>query len=111
MNHKYIRPFGLRWHRMLEWFRDVRSEKPGIGEWLMMTRMAIRAFFSPISHKSYLRRLLICKRCPIFNPILKNCRKGDKGCGCYVPFKALARVDCWAREQDGKSGWGIAELN
>lgn len=101
--------FGLRWRRMKEWTQDILSERPGPYEMYRMTLMAGRALISPISRKQYLNRLLICEHCPIFNPVLKNCRKGELGCGCYVPYKALAQVDCWLREQDPKKGWGVAD--
>lgn len=100
--------FGMKWERMIEWTKDVWREKPGIGELYMMTRMAIRAYLSPIPRDEYLKRLLICEHCPVFDKQFKACRNGERGCGCFTPYKALANVECWLREQDpeGKAGWG-----
>lgn len=101
--------FGLRWYRMIQWWRDIYSEKPGVNEFYHMTLMAIKALFNPIKKNRWMHRMNICYHCPVFNKTLRNCRKGEQGCGCFVPYKALAEVDCWLREQDGKSGWGIAD--
>lgn len=99
--------FGLRWVRMAQWAKDVWREKPGVGELYMMTRMAIRAMLSPIPKHLYLERLTVCSRCDVYNHAMKSCRKGERGCGCYVPYKALARVQCWKEEQNANTGWGV----
>jgi len=112
MKKKWIRPFGLRWPRMCEWMKDIWREKPGIVEMFMMTRMAIRAIITPIPKPLYIARLRYCEeKCPVFNHVTKACRHGEDGCGCYVPYKALApRVKCWKEEQDPKTGWGAINI-
>lgn len=105
--------FGLKWKRLFEWFNDLRAEKPGLSEFYLMGKLMLKIFFVPRSaqyaRKDYFRRLWICHHCPIFDKQLKRCRKGEQGCGCYVPFKALAPVDCWLRDSDAKAGWGVSE--
>lgn len=105
--------FGLRWIRMKQWAQDVWREKPGIAELWMMTLMAAKAIINPIPKVLYIKRLRFCEeKCPIFNHKTKACRNGERGCGCYVPYKALARVKCWLEEQDPLQGWGsITENN
>lgn len=108
--------FGLKFSRFAEWFADIRAEQPGPLEFLQMGRLFVRMLANPRrlapARADYLHRLSVCERCPIFDRTLKRCRSKDgRGCGCYVPFKALAPVDCWLREQDpsGVAGWGVAD--
>lgn len=98
--------FGLKYKRFIAWCKDIWIEKPGIKELFLMSRMAIRALISPIPKHVYLQRLTICEHCLIFNHATKACRNGERGCGCYVPYKALARVQCWLQEQNAAEGWG-----
>lgn len=105
--------FSLKWKRLFEWFSDLREEKPGISEFYLMGKLMLKIFLYPralsIKRKVYFRRLWICHHCPVFDRKLKRCRNGEDGCGCYLPFKALAPVDGWLRET-GKAGcWGLAE--
>ena len=111
--NKTLLLFGLKWKRFSEWLCDLKAEKPGLIEFYLMSKLMLKIFFVPrtfeYARKNYFQRLLICHRCPIFDKRLKRCRKGELGCGCYVPFKALAPVDCWLRETDKSAGWGLAE--
>ncbi len=115
LNKKTFLLFTLKRKRFGEWLSDLRAEKPGISEFYLMGKLMVKIFFHPrpleLKRKVYFRRLLICHHCPVFDKTLKRCRKGNDGCGCYVPFKALAPVDCWAREKDARKGWGLAEYH
>lgn len=54
------------------------------------------------------RRMKVCFKCPIYDARYRRCRLGDMGCGCYVPFMALVKKECWMREKYGKAfGWGM----
>lgn len=114
-NHKSFFLFNLKIKRIFEWYCDLRAEKPGLSEFYLMAKLLLRAALSgrtrEIARKNYFRRLLLCHRCPVYDPRLKRCRQGEKGCGCYVPFKALAPVDCWIRETDKNLGWGKNDYN
>lgn len=112
-NKKSLLLFTLKRKRFAEWLSDLRAEKPGLSEFYLMGKLMLKIFLYPrplaVKRSVYFRRLWVCHHCPIFDPALKRCRKGEEGCGCYIPFKALAPVDGWLREQ-GKSGcWGLAE--
>lgn len=103
--------FGLKWSRFPSWVADVWREKPGAIEMFMMAKMAARALISPISKREYIARLTYCEtKCPVFNHRTKACRNGEQGCGCYVPYKALAHVKCWKEEQDANTGWGAIRI-
>lgn len=113
MNTRVFFLFTLKLKRLREWFCDLRAEKPGLSEFYLMGMLMLRIFLYPrtlaVKRRVYFHRLSVCHRCPIFDKRLKRCRNGEQGCGCYIPFKALAPVDGWLREQ-GKSGcWGMAE--
>lgn len=58
-----------------------------------------------VDRKLWRARIRACNRCLIYNPKERTCRRGDLGCGCYMPFKArVAESTCWS----GK-GWGPKE--
>lgn len=105
--------FGLKWKRLGEWLADIKAEQPGAIEFYLMARLMLRIFFvyrtRAYARKNYIHRLTVCHRCPVFDRRLKRCRNGERGCGCYTPFKALAPVDCWSRETDKAAGWGLAD--
>jgi hypothetical protein len=101
--------FGLRYSRIPAWIRDVWAEKPGLSEFIHMGIMSIKAALAPVSKKEYFHRMLVCYHCPVFNRKLKSCRNGEQGCGCYVPYKAIAPVKCWLNESDASKGWEIPE--
>lgn len=106
--HKYTRPFGLKWSRMLGWVRDVWAEKPGLHELIYMAEMALHVLIHPVNSKTYHARLLQCRHCPIYNKSRKSCRNGNKGCGCYLPYKALSpKATCWLCESHGLKGWVV----
>lgn len=113
MNRKSYLLFNLKLKRFVEWLADLSAEKPGASEFYLMARLMLKALLTgrscTVAREDYFHRLMICHRCPIFDRKLKRCRKGESGCGCYVPFKALAPVDCWLRELDANAGWGISD--
>lgn len=37
-------------------------------------------------------------RCPIYNRSLRQCRVGEYGCRCYIPFAALLKPKGWMAE-------------
>lgn len=112
-NHRTLVLFNLKAKRFVEWCADLKAEKPGLSEFYLMGRLMVKIFFVPRSfaqaRRNYRQRLLICSHCPIFDRALKRCRNGERGCGCYIPFKALAPVNGWLREQGEEGCWGLAE--
>lgn len=105
--------FSLKRKRMFEWFSDLRAEKPGLSEFYLMGKLMLKIFLYPrplaVKRKVYFHRLWVCHHCPVFDKTLKRCRKGEDGCGCYIPFKALAPVNGWLRETGKQGCWGLAE--
>jgi hypothetical protein len=105
--------FGLKRKRFVEWLADIRAEQPGISEFYLMAKLLAKVFLYSrplgVKRRVYFHRLRVCYNCPVFDSKLKRCRNGEDGCGCYVPFKALAPVDCWLREQGKAAGWGLSD--
>lgn len=113
LNKKTFLLFGLKRKRFIEWLSDIKAEKPGISEFYMMGKLMVKRFMMPrsyaVSKANYFHRLWVCHHCPIFDKKLKRCRRGEDGCGCYIPFKALAPVDGWLREQKRAGCWGLSD--
>jgi hypothetical protein len=62
----------------------------------------------PVGRKEWRRRVRVCRQCPIFDRSIKRCRpsnKSDLGCGCYVPFMAVFKKQCWGDENTENVGW------
>ena len=76
----------------------------------MVWHIAVSLVGIRFNDKQYRDRIYKCKHCPIFEPKNLSCRNGDLGCGCYVPFKALVKSDCWGRQKiGGDFGWGESD--
>jgi hypothetical protein len=60
-----------------------------------------------VSKAEWIRRTKVCMKCPIYDARYKQCRLGNLGCGCYVPYSNLVYRECWMRKKYGKGfGWG-----
>lgn len=65
---------------------------------------------SPLTWRQKIRR---CQRCPVYDPVMKQCYAIDHetgqtwGCRCYMPVKAALARHGWAREVgwDGVECW------
>lgn len=112
-NRRSLLLFRLKIKRLAEWSRDLSAEKPGLSEFHLMGKLLLKAALSgrslAVGRHNYFQRLLTCHRCPVFDRKLKRCRNGERGCGCYMPFKALAPVSGWLRETGQKGCWGADE--
>lgn len=63
-----------------------------------------------VSKVEWIRRMKVCMKCPIYDAKYKQCRLGNMGCGCYVPYSNLVYNQCWIRRKYGKEfGWGIED--
>lgn len=98
---KSLRPFGLRWRRLLEWARVLREagRTLTLRDLLAMVRLALIGQPSPSAAADY----RVCVRCPFHDLTLRQCL----GCGCYMPYKLATGGTCWAREQDPASRIGF----
>jgi len=57
------------------------------------------------------RRMRICQKCWVYDKEYRACRLGKMGCGCYVPYMALVKDECWIREKYGLAfGWSISDV-
>ncbi len=102
-----VRPFSLKWERLLEWQECLRQaeRKPGVSGYLNMLWLAVASIWRA-DKRQWRARMRTCAKCPIYDRDLKRCGVAGTGlgCGCYVVYKALAGT-CWLREQGSKQGW------
>lgn len=100
-----MRFFGFKRSRFTEWAEVLKEEQRSKTFWgkaalgLTLLRAALR--LGRVNRKEWRRRMRVCRKCPIFGPGLKRCRRysaSKMGCGCYTPFAALALEHCWAFE-------------
>lgn len=85
---------------MREWVKVVRVE--GL-TWRKVMGMVWVMRRGVVGWRRSRRRLEVCRRCPIYNGVLKQCRPfpGHRlGCGCYVPLLV------WVRKPYEKGCWG-----
>jgi len=113
-----MKPKRLReWWRVVEfeaqldvrpWWRWEQEEQDRFAR--IVTRMATAWVFGRgrVDGAVWRARLRICRRCPVYEREWRQCRLGEHGCGCYVPFVALVKAPypsgCWWREAVGDSG-------
>lgn len=89
-------------------FREARGAIVGgvlNGGPLVLLKIGMAAIRSvtkkPVNRAEWRKRVKACNRCLIYNPNKKICKRGELGCGCYIPLKArIPTEDCWT----GK-GW------
>ena len=63
-----------------------------------------------VSKAEWMRRMKVCMKCPIYDARYRQCRLGNMGCGCYVPYSNLVHNQCWMRKKYGKGfGWGVED--
>ncbi len=102
-------------YRLWTLVRASWSEARGI--WV-----ALRSDHQYVSDEIKVRRLAVCRKCPIFYAPLQTCgsplrKDASEGCHCYIPIMAGTYHDCWAFENTyvapgnwAPSGWP-SELN
>lgn len=105
----------MKWRkRFSEWAVIYNGAAGEVPRWRLWIKM-IRALMSgTIPRRVYIRRLRTCMKCPVYDPILRVCRPRNPafshlGCGCYIPFTALAAAPypkgCWGRQHLPSVGW------
>lgn len=104
---------GFKLGRYLAWIRVVRQVRGwrGIGRAVVTMGRAIRS--GRVERKVWRERIRYgCLKCPIRTGHVCEVVDGDRvfGCGCYVPFKAMAKAPypkgCWAKQNAPESGLG-----
>ncbi len=99
----------ISYRRFREWLRVAFGTHVGIGDYWNIFKGAWIVLFSPVKHQEWVRRTMICYRCPIFDKSRKTCQPhigSELGCGCYVPYSNLVKKICWGRERFGENfGW------
>lgn len=78
-----------------------------------MPRVAKAAFWLVVggltSPRAYRARLTACNRCPIYDRSNRRCADTvglGRGCGCFMPVKALGRgAKCWLGDVGAGSEW------
>jgi hypothetical protein len=104
---RWLRPFGLKWKRLLTWGACLRDAggAPGVRGYLSMAWLGIHSL-RPQNARLWRQRLRTCQRCPVYDRELKRCGVAGSGlgCGCFVPYKAFEGT-CWLRDQGSAQGW------
>ena len=92
----------------VQWLR-VLWQEIGWDAIVGITRGALQLRKGHVVDKAeWRRRIKVCFHCPIYDARYRKCRMGRMGCGCYVPFMALVKEECWMREKYGVAfGWGM----
>jgi len=102
-----MRPFGLKWKRLREWFLCLQEAGNSLTLPLVwtMTVMAVKSLRGG-KERRWRKRMKTCIACEVYEPELKRCGIADSGfgCGCYMPYKCIAGT-CWKRELGSKTGW------
>jgi len=98
---------GLKPVRFREWWAIVKLEG-GTNGLLPLLKMLHKGFMLGVGRKTWRTRLRTCIKCPIYNANLRQCRplwNDEMGCGCYVPFLAMTRGECWGKTNTENLGW------
>ena len=99
----------ISWRRFKEFLRVAFGPRVTIRDWWQILKATVSIIKSPYSHAVWCERMRICYACPIFDKERKTCRpfvNSSLGCGCYAPYKALVKDQCWGRETYGDNfGW------
>ena len=106
--------FGFKTVRFRQWL-DVVDEEQRVLHWrdklAMLWKIAMAGTrLGSVSRKAWRDKMRCCPKCPIFDRSLHRCRPftgSDLGCGCFVPFLALADKKCFADglEEFKQFGW------
>ena len=99
-----MKVLGLKPIRFREWLAVIKLEGKSLGT-LSLVKMVIRGLAFGVGRHTWRTRLRTCMSCPIYNVGLRQCRQGKFGCGCYVPFLALTRGECWGKTNTSNLGW------
>jgi hypothetical protein len=107
-NHDRDIGYPLHLRRLTEWRRAVVSAGRTLSWWAMA-----RALLSgTVPRAIWRQRIRVCGKCPVYRPETRTCGGSEPrmGCGCYVPFKALAAEPypggCWVRSIGvANEGW------
>jgi hypothetical protein len=99
----------ISWRRFKEFLRVAFGPRVTWRDWLQILKASVSILRSPYSQEMWYARMRICYKCPIFDKERKTCRphpKSKMGCGCYAPYKAMVKKDCWGKETYGVGfGW------
>jgi len=117
--------FGLKITRLWQWERAVQDELGRLG-WrekldlfLEMGKVAVRATVGQRSYAErrsrFRKKIRRCMKCPIYDRVSRRCRPywgSPLGCGCYVPYLAILKDQCWgdihfSEEED--VGWKLEQ--
>jgi hypothetical protein len=104
----------LNRRRLAEWYRAVKTSTES--KFSLLVKFLLHMPKLKVKGPAWRKRIRTCMGCPIYHPGNKTCGHDPEinkiGCGCYMPFKALATdATCWARDNNltlqGKTiGWG-----
>lgn len=105
----------MNWRLRLQQWRNVLWRERGAGHPLPWLKM-LRGILTPVPRAVWRSRLRYgCYQCPIFDKATLTCssvhpKLAGLGCGCFVPFKALApepyEHGCWGQAKFGSTfGW------
>lgn len=103
---------GFKKSRLSQWLNVVDLAIGGLTTWgriRVIWGMAWAVLVGRMAQRRVWRnRIRTCGRCPFYDMPWKKCgRNFNEGCGCYVPFAALFKKQCWAREKfpEKDLGW------
>ena len=90
--------FGLKLARYRQWLRVVRDEGRRVGLRALVASIAETLRHGTVSRATWQTRMRDCARCPVYDRPRRTCRRGNLGCGCYMPLKAAFKgPQCWGR--------------
>lgn len=99
----------ISYKRFKEFLRVAFGPKVTWRDYLAILKSAFQISRSPYSREMWYARMMICYKCPVFDRRRKTCRpfpSSNLGCGCYAPYKAMVKENCWGKENMGDSfGW------
>jgi len=92
--------------RIKEWAFLLKQEGSKSGYLKIIGAILFHVRFGFVAKQEWKQRIQICNTCPIYNKQLRQCKWGELGCGCYVPFLAKTKGSCWGRDNiGGDFGW------
>ena len=114
-----MKPFGLKITRLWEWEKTLQDELGGV-TWCervriitSMIKVATGAILGlnggAVDKSEWTRRMRCCGKCPIYNKSNRRCRPFKEsvlGCGCYMPYAAILKEQCWADDNLPEEGIG-----
>lgn len=98
---------GLKPVRINEWWAILRLEGRSEGVVALLS-MIHKAFRFGVTRAEWRTRMRVCIKCPIYNSNLRQCRPTSHrkmGCGCYTPFLAMTKGECWGKTHTENLGW------